>query len=204
MNVAFLLSYISRPFIDHRSGSYYTADRPSPPPIATLPQSPSLSSSNSSLSSPAPTVLPSLLHSSHVIPSHYMSAPVRHQYSSGGPYHPHFTEQGTISPPDVFSSPATPYTMHSSHGGTTYETHGHVNAMRSPHSQAQATHGSVYHTTQSYGLVYTDDAATKLNERVRRRCFNCCKTKASIWRRSKTNPRKVVSPMILHLFFSIF
>ncbi|KAG6888937.1 hypothetical protein C0992_007050 [Termitomyces sp. T32_za158] len=40
--------------------------------------------------------------------------------------------------------------------------------------------------------VFTDDAATKLSERVRRRCFNCCTTDTSTWRRSNLSPGKVL------------
>ncbi|KAJ7061200.1 hypothetical protein C8F01DRAFT_987572, partial [Mycena amicta] len=40
--------------------------------------------------------------------------------------------------------------------------------------------------------TYTDDAGTKLSERVRRRCFNCCTTETSTWRRSNLNAGKVL------------
>ncbi|KAJ7598132.1 hypothetical protein C8J56DRAFT_769335 [Mycena floridula] len=40
--------------------------------------------------------------------------------------------------------------------------------------------------------MYTEDAATKLSDRVRRRCFNCCTTDTSTWRRSNLNPGKVL------------
>ncbi|KAF9261805.1 hypothetical protein L218DRAFT_869250, partial [Marasmius fiardii PR-910] len=41
-------------------------------------------------------------------------------------------------------------------------------------------------------IVYTEDAATKLSDRVRRRCFNCYTTDTSTWRRSNLNPGKVL------------
>ncbi|KAJ7893201.1 hypothetical protein B0H13DRAFT_2037602, partial [Mycena leptocephala] len=41
-------------------------------------------------------------------------------------------------------------------------------------------------------VVYTDDAATKLSDRVRRRCFNCCTTDTSTWRRSNLSPGKLL------------
>ncbi|OJA14105.1 hypothetical protein AZE42_09823 [Rhizopogon vesiculosus] len=47
--------------------------------------------------------------------------------------------------------------------------------------------GQNYHT-----IAYTDDAATKLSDRVRRRCYNCCTTDSSTWRRSASSPGKVV------------
>ncbi|KAJ7474994.1 hypothetical protein FB451DRAFT_1558187 [Mycena latifolia] len=37
-------------------------------------------------------------------------------------------------------------------------------------------------------VVHTDDAATKLSDRVRRRCFNCCTAETSTWRRSNLSP----------------
>ncbi|KAJ6534183.1 hypothetical protein B0H19DRAFT_1039135 [Mycena capillaripes] len=41
-------------------------------------------------------------------------------------------------------------------------------------------------------VVFTDDAATKLSPAVRRRCFNCCTTDTSTWRRSNLSPGKVL------------
>ncbi|KAL1943450.1 hypothetical protein VTO73DRAFT_4525 [Trametes versicolor] len=39
---------------------------------------------------------------------------------------------------------------------------------------------------------YTDDANTKLSDRVRRKCYNCRTTDTSTWRRSILNPSKVL------------
>lgn len=47
-------------------------------------------------------------------------------------------------------------------------------------------------TQQYLPVVHTDDATTKLSDRVRRRCFNCCTTDTSTWRRSNLSPGKVV------------
>lgn len=41
-------------------------------------------------------------------------------------------------------------------------------------------------------VVFTEDAATKLSDRVRRRCFNCCTSDTSTWRRSNLSPGKVL------------
>ncbi|KAJ7744046.1 hypothetical protein DFH07DRAFT_717633, partial [Mycena maculata] len=41
-------------------------------------------------------------------------------------------------------------------------------------------------------VVHTDDAGTKLSQTVRRRCFNCCTTETSTWRRSNLSPGKVL------------
>jgi hypothetical protein len=52
-------------------------------------------------------------------------------------------------------------------------------------------------------VVHTGNATTKLSDRVRRRCFNCCTTDTSTWRRNNLSPGKVVSrvpfPLRLHL-----
>ena len=42
-------------------------------------------------------------------------------------------------------------------------------------------------------IIHTDDAATKLNDRIRRKCYNCRTTDTSTWRRSSLTPGKVVS-----------
>jgi hypothetical protein len=49
-------------------------------------------------------------------------------------------------------------------------------------------------------VVYTADAATNLSDRVRRRCFNCCTTDTSTWRRSNLSPGKVVCDFRAFLF----
>ncbi|KAJ7451919.1 hypothetical protein FB451DRAFT_1524467, partial [Mycena latifolia] len=42
-------------------------------------------------------------------------------------------------------------------------------------------------------LLHTDDAAsTKPSDRVRRRCFNCCMTETSTWRRANLSSGKVL------------
>ena len=60
---------------------------------------------------------------------------------------------------------------------------------------------SHYPAPQQFNAIYTDDATTKLNDRIRRRCFNCCTTDTSTWRRSSLNPGKVVS--ILYTVLSL-
>ena len=51
---------------------------------------------------------------------------------------------------------------------------------------------SVVSPSQPTYIVHTDDAATKLNDRVRRKCYNCRTTDTSTWRRSSLTPGKVV------------
>ncbi|KAJ7431387.1 hypothetical protein FB451DRAFT_1320366, partial [Mycena latifolia] len=61
--------------------------------------------------------------------------------------------------------------------------------MAPPQSQNGANPNSGRGVIQ---VVHTDDAATKLSDRVRRRCFNCCTTDTSTWRRSNLSPGKVL------------
>ncbi|KAJ7438183.1 hypothetical protein FB451DRAFT_1304269 [Mycena latifolia] len=56
--------------------------------------------------------------------------------------------------------------------------------MAPPQSQNGANPNSGRGVIQ---VVHTDDAATKLSDRVRRRCFNCCTTDTSTWRRILCN-----------------
>ncbi|TFY74240.1 hypothetical protein EWM64_g9772 [Hericium alpestre] len=181
------------------------AAHPSPPPIATLSQSPSLSTSSldrSSVSSPAPTgrtsVSSMLPHSSYASQVHYSAVePDR----TGRLYYHH-------APPPHSLHPHEPtYKVHAV--DPTYATNG--SGHRTPHpypppshvvpSQISAPqhqgheHGAYPYPGQphNYGVMYTDDASMKLSDRVRRRCFNCCTTDTSTWRRSSLNPGKVVS-----------
>ncbi|KAF8186199.1 hypothetical protein K438DRAFT_1596685 [Mycena galopus ATCC 62051] len=41
-------------------------------------------------------------------------------------------------------------------------------------------------------VLHTDEAATMLSDRVRRRCFNCRTTENKTWRRSILSPGKVL------------
>ncbi|KAI0644265.1 hypothetical protein C8Q79DRAFT_1002169 [Trametes meyenii] len=45
---------------------------------------------------------------------------------------------------------------------------------------------------QANYIIHTDDANTKLSDRVRRKCFNCRTTDTSTWRRSSLTPGKVL------------
>jgi len=41
-------------------------------------------------------------------------------------------------------------------------------------------------------VMYTDDAGTKLSDRVRRQCYNCRSTDTSTWRRAILTPGKIL------------
>jgi hypothetical protein len=169
--------------------------RPSPPhapPIATI----------SSTNSPTPSV-------SSLDRSSVSTPPIRHPSP-----HSH-TASYTSHPHPYYSQPPPPsVNHHHSHRG--YDMHeGSPYAMShnlAPHNMAGAAGMGMPGMTsgrEPYGVpmpmsyaggpmhsnvpvVYTEDAATKLSDRVRRRCFNCCTTDTSTWRRSNLSPGKVL------------
>lgn len=208
--LSFTLSPLSSPFSHFQDqhlhdSHYYAQSHPSPPPIATLTHSPSLSSDRSSVNSPAPTILPPLNHPSQFQPQQYVTTGA-HRYSAsaqpGAYHHPHYYPN-TVSPPEVFNTPAQGY-AHAYGGGyappppPTHIPFHHSPDMSqysvNPYATTSGMYGHAGHGGGSGGFtpIYTDDASTKLSDRVRRRCFNCCTTDTSTWRRSSLNPGKVV------------
>ncbi|KAI6044393.1 hypothetical protein EDC04DRAFT_2561351 [Pisolithus marmoratus] len=176
----------------------YDYRRPSPPPIATLSHSPSLSASSverSSVSSPprrSPTSRPLDSHSSYSDPYYaqdhsarqsrpYPHDPVRdserssHSYSYASRTYPDYrhSHDNTYTHP-----PAPSYTSSFSHGSL---------GTRDAGSLSYPLPGQ-----NNYTIGYTDDASTKLSDKVRRRCFNCHTTDTSTWRRSNLSPGKVL------------
>ena len=187
-------------YLPHHSSSHGHA--PSPPPIATLSHSPSLSASSlehSTNSSPHPSRRPlprSSLDSSYTEPYYvqdhghhpahrHLSAPYPHsspRNSQPYPYNPRPPQQHKYDSNDPLSSGSYSYTAVPSMG---------------PGSMPPLRDNSLYGTLPQHyvtvPVIHTDDATTKLSERVRRRCFNCCTTDTSTWRRSNLSPGKVVS-----------
>ncbi|KAI0248966.1 hypothetical protein BJV78DRAFT_1231194, partial [Lactifluus subvellereus] len=169
--------------------------QPSPlPPIATLPQSPSLSSSSldrSSESSPAPTRRGSV-QSLHITPSYNSDV----CYPGAESERPRsFYQQSTdLSGASYRVQPRTKPRYSLAHEGTTraapYPPITHVD----PTQISRGAHELTYHYPgqHQFNAIYTDDATTKLNDRIRRRCFNCATTDTSTWRRSSLNPGKVL------------
>ncbi|KAG8214968.1 hypothetical protein J3R82DRAFT_8364 [Butyriboletus roseoflavus] len=186
----------------HRRDYDYPYDhsyrRPSPPPIATLSHSPSLSVSSldrSSVSSPAPRRSPADRsvdsHSGYSDP--YYS---QEQMARSRPYpHDPVRDSGRSSHSYAYSSRPHPEHRYS-HDSHPY----HVSPAYNSPPLSHASTGTRESSSLSYPLPgqnhytigYTDDAATKLSDRVRRRCFNCCTTDTSTWRRSNLSPGKVL------------
>ncbi|KAF5338143.1 hypothetical protein D9611_014558 [Ephemerocybe angulata] len=131
-------------------------------------------------------------------PAHggYLYAPPQHGSHSHSQAHSH-------PPPPPFDPR---YDAHHQHHPPPYHTaSGLPTHFASVQQQGQMSHhhphpGSYGHPQAAYPppgqapvtIVHTDDAATKLSDRVRRRCFNCCTTDTSTWRRSNLSPGKVL------------
>ncbi|KAK0488442.1 hypothetical protein IW261DRAFT_350097 [Armillaria novae-zelandiae] len=159
--------------------------RPSPPPIAAITHSPSPSVSSldrSSVSTPPARRSPphgsmqyyhhpesSVYQPSRLHPMHY--PPPR----DTGYYSTHAFEPRRYEPSDTY------------HNHLPMPNIPTLNPVREPFALPYPIPGGT-----SVSIMYTEDAATKLSDRVRRRCFNCCTTDTSTWRRSNLSPGKVL------------
>ncbi|KAJ3900406.1 hypothetical protein F5879DRAFT_421948 [Lentinula edodes] len=174
--------------------------RPSPPnapPIATLSSTNSPTTSVSSLdrsSVSTPPIRRSSPHS-HAAPQYYNSHPQPY-YSHPPPpvHHHHHAHRGYDSHEGSYSVPNTSQPFHNMGGmGMTV---GGLNGMPSGREPYGLQMPSMPYPggpiNSNVPVVYTEDAATKLSDRVRRRCFNCCTTDTSTWRRSNLSPGKVL------------
>ncbi|KAJ7907967.1 hypothetical protein B0H13DRAFT_2662183 [Mycena leptocephala] len=183
--------------------------RASPPPIATLPthsgsSSPSAASSldrsgvsTPPVSAPGRRSPPPPAHAPHPgdpQQHHYYNLPRGYQggymYAPPPPppqYHPHPDDahRGYDGHPHPHAQYA-PQPFPIAHGGyVPYPLPGTI--LSAPMAPPQGGGGA-----GGIQVVHTDDAATKLSDRVRRRCFNCCTTDTSTWRRSNLSPGKVL------------
>ncbi|KAI0249018.1 hypothetical protein BJV78DRAFT_1231637 [Lactifluus subvellereus] len=178
---------------DGRLASVVQAQPSPPPPIATLPQSPSLSSSSldrSSVSSPAPTRRGSA-QSVHITPSY--NGDVCYPGADSERPCAFYQQAAGLSEASYRVQPRTEPRYSLAHEGTgraaPYPPAAHV----VPTQISSGAHEIAYHyPAQQFNAIYTDDATTKLNDKIRRRCFNCCTTDTSTWRRSSLNPGKVL------------
>ncbi|KAJ7852147.1 hypothetical protein B0H13DRAFT_1728851 [Mycena leptocephala] len=187
--------------------------RASPPPIATLPThsgspSPSASSLDRSAVSTPPVSAPGR-RSPH--PPHTLPIPPHHS-STTTPHttFPAATRAATCTRPRprLRNTTPTPTRTPTTRTAATTATPTRTRSTR-PSRSPSPTAGtcripSRHHPQRSNGsapggggagviqVVHTDDAATKLSDRVRRRCFNCCTTDTSTWRRSNLSPGKVL------------
>ena len=166
---------------------------PTPPPIATLHHSPALSASSleSNSISPSPPVR---LRSLPVPRSHPLTLLYHQVTQPSTPYYPHPAQ----APP---MSQAPPYPYQPNGAMPRYAEEQPAQGYAVPPHSAQSISRSIRPTmvaTQPYPgqanyIIHTDDASTKLSDRVRRKCYNCRTTDTSTWRRSSLTPGKVVS-----------
>ncbi|KAJ6454712.1 hypothetical protein C8R47DRAFT_1166837 [Mycena vitilis] len=49
-------------------------------------------------------------------------------------------------------------------------------------------------------IVHTDNATIRVSDTVRRRCFNCCATEPSTWRRSSLSPGRILCNKCVGLY----
>jgi hypothetical protein len=172
--------------------------RPSPPnapPIATL----------SSTNSPTPSVSSLDRSSVSTPPMSRRSPPHSH---AAPPYYASHAQTYYSHPPPPPVSHHQNHRGYDSHEGVSYAVpSAHLSSVDHTMGGSPTLGGSM--PMGAYGLpmpmpysggpissnipvVYTEDAATKLSDRVRRRCFNCCTTDTSTWRRSNLSPGKVL------------
>ncbi|KAG2157664.1 uncharacterized protein EDB93DRAFT_805130 [Suillus bovinus] len=196
---------ISMPSSHRRDHDYDYDDsyrRPSPPSNANVYHSPSLSVSSldrSSVSSPAPHRSPAdrSVDSHSTYSDAYYSQDQMAQQSRPYPHDP-VQDSGKVSHSHSYTPRPHPEHRYSHDSGSHPY---HVSSYTSPalaHSAASSGRdnpqlsdplpGQSHHAT----IEYTDNVATKLSDRVRRRCFNCCTTGSLSWRRCKLNPGKVL------------
>lgn len=166
---------------------------PTPPPIATLHHSPALSSSSlgSSSISPSPPVSGSLPPTITAMQAIERMTLLQLSQPSTPYYQPHALAHAQ-QPPYAYSNGSNMsgrYNDGNAHSGSPY-----ANNPPSATRPGRPTFmpSQTYPGQASY-IVYTDDAATKLSDRVRRKCYNCRTTDTSTWRRSSLTPGKVVS-----------
>ncbi|PFH53247.1 hypothetical protein AMATHDRAFT_45531 [Amanita thiersii Skay4041] len=195
----------------HRRDHYENPHRrPSPPPISTLTHSPSPSipqdrsaiSTPSNRRSPASHSLPTL-HSA----SYYTHDPALLQSSRHHPPPPsHYPSRADSMTHNYgFATHPPPFDHRYDHSdGSSHSPYHNSVALPSHATIPPVSHLPANHLRDSYshsypmpgqapvGSIYTDDASTKLSDRVRRRCFNCCTTDTSTWRRSNLSPGKVL------------
>lgn len=181
----------------------YTTRLPSPPPITTMSSSPSPSLSVDRSSNSTPHIRrtpPNLQQQQPMYPPSYDQ---RHHYAQRDPIaHPSYSY-----PPQPFEPqqryehhhhPQHPHPQHpDSHSQYHAQPYFSVPTMahsQPPPPQMRDNYGRQYPPINQapVTIVHTDDAATKLTDGIRRRCFNCCTTDTSTWRRSNLSPGKVL------------
>ncbi|KAJ7612704.1 hypothetical protein FB45DRAFT_939591 [Roridomyces roridus] len=111
---------------------------------------------------------------------------------------PHTPPTAHHEVPHIYNPPAyMPQTFPKHHGqygpgSYPYSAHPHSGYTGEPQSTGYPPYAYPVPNTVPIQVTYTDDAATKLSDRIRRRCFNCCSQDTSTWRRSTISPGKIL------------
>ncbi|KAJ3756401.1 hypothetical protein EV360DRAFT_19802, partial [Lentinula raphanica] len=156
---------------------------PNAPPIATLSTTNSPTTSVSSLDRSSVST-PPIRRSSH--PQQYYSHPPAPSH-----HHNHRVYESHEGSYSVQANTSPPY--HNMGGlGMSAGGNGMPPSGREPYGLQMPIAYPGGPINSNVPVVYTEDAATKLSDRVRRRCFNCCTTDTSTWRRSNLSPGKVL------------
>jgi hypothetical protein len=127
------------------------------------------------------------------VPDAPAAEPIPDQIGFGGMYYEHHLQHGHYHPRWEFKFPDPG--------------HGHVPSSRTLEHSTDAPIMSCPQLVGSRGefatrplfrppggdeIAYTDEANTKISNRLRRRCFNCKATETSTWRRSVLSAGKLV------------
>ncbi|KAI0766883.1 hypothetical protein BD413DRAFT_142381 [Trametes elegans] len=162
--------------ISHRSDGHtqyqFMPSHPTPPPIATLHHSPALSASSlesNSISPSPPITQPSTPYYSHPVQAHTMNQAPPYPYQPNGSLARYSDEAQQAA----------------------YGTPSHAVPLSTRSIRPTIVAAQPYPGQANY-IIHTDDANTKLSDRVRRKCFNCRTTDTSTWRRSSLTPGKVL------------
>jgi len=144
--------------------------------------------SRSPVSSPSWDISSESSAESGFVPGVSTAEPIPEQIGFGGMYYDHL-QQGHMHQRWEFADPV----------------HGHGPPPRALEHSADVPVVSSSHVVGSRGeytrpshghghdeISYTDEANTKLSNRIRRRCFNCKATETSTWRRSVLSPGKLL------------
>ena len=145
--------------------------------------------SHSPLSSPSWDISSESSAESGIVPDVPTAGPIPDQIGFGGMYYEHLPH-GHYHPRWEFKFPDPGHSASS----RTLEHSADIPAVSSP--QLAGPRGAF--TTRPLpglggdGVSYTDEANTKISNRLRRQCFNCKATETSTWRRSVLSPGKLV------------
>jgi hypothetical protein len=157
--------------------------------VCSSPVFPMTMTSRSPVSSPSWDISSESSAESGFVPDAPTAEPIPEQIGFGGMYYDH-VQTGHYHHRWEFSDTGHEHSVPPRIQGHPQD----VPVGPSPH--AVGSRGELTRPYLRYGndeISYTDEANTKLSNRIRRRCFNCKATETSTWRRSVLSPGKLVS-----------